>query len=258
MGECIVKKSTKENLHAQYDRLSSQAYAWFMSSCGRELRTFEHHLVKNTLDMVKGRRLCSVGFSENINGLFVDTFSLGSLANSHSSLCSDVHFWPIESKSMDVVLLHHVLEWSHSPRRILREASRVLCPGGSIVILGFNPLSLVAGCRYFSSYYPRALRQAKLYSLSVVNEWLLTLGFSCESANFALRAAPFHYEDPETVSFFKKGILNKLPIGSIFVLVVVKERFGLISNDEAWSHDGKPAFDPSYACQAATDNKYQP
>src|SRR3989304_6194451 len=53
--------------------------------------------------------------------------------------------------------LPHILEFSPHAHRILREAERVLMPEGSIVISGFNPLSLWGAKRammHRSSDYP--------------------------------------------------------------------------------------------------------
>lgn len=48
---------------------------------------------------------------------------------------------PLPGDSIDTLLLHHALDFSPSPHAVLREAARVLMPGGHIVIVGFNPLS---------------------------------------------------------------------------------------------------------------------
>lgn len=49
---------------------------------------------------------------------------------------------PVASNSIDVVLLHHVLDFSLNPHQLLREATRATIPNGYIVIVGFNPFSL--------------------------------------------------------------------------------------------------------------------
>ncbi len=49
---------------------------------------------------------------------------------------------PLPCDSIDALILHHALDFSPSPHSVLREAIRVLMPGGHIVVVGFNPLSL--------------------------------------------------------------------------------------------------------------------
>lgn len=246
-------KNNKDYTGNQYKYLSSQAYEWFMSSKGAELRRIEYKLIECTLQRLNGLTACLTGFSEQSSFTLKSNqrvFLLGSLQASNAPVRSDIHFWPVKSKSMDVVLLHHSLEWSQQPQRILREACRVLAPGGEIVVVGFNPLSLLSVSRFFSSYYPKALRQARLYSVSVVNEWLNTLGFSCESVHFSLRAAPLRYASPEGDFSLQKGIFGQLPIGGIFVLVAIKEQCGLIMNEDAWKQESKSLVRASYACNA--------
>ena len=51
-------------------------------------------------------------------------------------------FLPIETNSIDLVLLPHILEFSSNPHQILREVQRVLMPEGHVIVCGFNPRSL--------------------------------------------------------------------------------------------------------------------
>ncbi len=64
------------------------------------------------------------------------------LGDSESTLISPLNALPLQNDSVDVVLLNHCLEFSHDPRGVLREAVRVLRPGGHILLLGFQPASL--------------------------------------------------------------------------------------------------------------------
>lgn len=96
---------------------------------------------------------------------------------------------PFETGSIDLVLLPHVLEFSAHPHQILREVERVLRPEGSVIISGFNPLSLW-GMR-------RALGQKKEYpwcgkfiSLLRMKDWLALLGFEMVVVRFSCYAPP--------------------------------------------------------------------
>ena len=50
---------------------------------------------------------------------------------------------PLESDSVDTVILHHTLEFARRPHDVLREVQRVLTPQGQVLVVGFNPYSLL-------------------------------------------------------------------------------------------------------------------
>lgn len=50
---------------------------------------------------------------------------------------------PFASDSMDMVVAFHALEFDEHPHGTLREAQRVLRPHGHLVVVGFNPISIL-------------------------------------------------------------------------------------------------------------------
>jgi SAM-dependent methyltransferase len=83
---------------------------------------------------------------------------------------------PIESQSIDVALLHHVLDFSSNPHQLLREVTRTLMPNGHIVLVGFNPWSALGlrralSCVISSSHF---YRQHHL-QVSRLNDWCKVL-----------------------------------------------------------------------------------
>jgi len=253
-----MKNNKERQLNKDYLDFSSQMYEWFMSDEGQSLRCIESALIEQVLSRVNGEHFCSVGFSEHIHQfsstLMPYTFSLGSLQLNQSPVHSDVHFWPVLSRSMDVVLLHHVLDWTRSPQRVLREATRALCPSGTLVVIGFNPLSVYSLSRFFSAKHPNVCRKATWYSANVVIEWLDTLGFSCESVSFFLRRAPFKYSVSNPVIPASQGMLCSIPIGGIYMLVALKEGAGYIFSNDAWQRERFYSVGASYARSQAEFN----
>ena len=60
----------------------------------------------------------------------------------YSQLQCDLDRIPLETGSVDFMVLQHVLEFSPNPHSVLREATRVLAPQGNLVLICFNPYSL--------------------------------------------------------------------------------------------------------------------
>lgn len=86
---------------------------------------------------------------------------------------------PIETESVDVVVLMHALDFSDSPHQLLREVHRVLTPHGHLVILGNNRYSprgwwhrlrdALKGSRHMSQQAP---------GLRKLDDWLRLLNFA--------------------------------------------------------------------------------
>ncbi|MEM7366526.1 MAG: methyltransferase domain-containing protein, partial [Pseudomonadota bacterium] len=64
-----------------------------------------------------------------------------SLEEENASFWGDGLQLPFENDSIDVLILHHMLDFFEEPQQLLREVERVALPMGYLVILGFNPVS---------------------------------------------------------------------------------------------------------------------
>lgn len=52
---------------------------------------------------------------------------------------ADIYALPIERNSVDLAIMHQVLHYLDDPGRALREAARVLAPGGRLLVVDFAP-----------------------------------------------------------------------------------------------------------------------
>ena len=84
---------------------------------------------------------------------------------------------PIDSHAVDVVILPHVLEFESRPHEALRESSRVLVPEGSLVVLGFNPMSMIGLRRVFRHRAEAAPWCGTYFGAGRLRDWLTLLGF---------------------------------------------------------------------------------
>lgn len=77
---------------------------------------------------------------------------------------------PIETDNIDLVVASHILESSSDPHQVLREIDRILVPEGQLILIGFNPWSLMRS--------GNALRKkVDLPVMSRVRDWFSLLGF---------------------------------------------------------------------------------
>lgn len=56
---------------------------------------------------------------------------------------TSLHELPISGGSVDLVVIPHTLEFIDNPRQLLSEACRIVKPEGLIIVIGFNPYSLL-------------------------------------------------------------------------------------------------------------------
>jgi len=77
---------------------------------------------------------------------------------------------PLQTDNIDLIVASHTLETCTDPHTVLREMDRVLVPEGQLLLIGFNPLSLVRS--------GSALRRRKdLPGVNRVKDWFSLLGF---------------------------------------------------------------------------------
>jgi len=113
------------------------------------------------------------------NSFFLQTRAGGDACDI-PSLASDSQALPFKSNSLDGVVLHHALEKAADPRIVLREVTRVLAPGGRVVICGFNPLSMIGLRRLYARLVDEPLRSHRLINPIRLFDWLTLLGYELE------------------------------------------------------------------------------
>ncbi|MTI14651.1 class I SAM-dependent methyltransferase [Sansalvadorimonas verongulae] len=215
---------------------------WFTSERGQFLLETEQRLLGTLLPRMFGHHACTLG-------ILPDASLLDETPIVHKTFLSplderpvermvrlSVTDWPIQPRSMDVVLLHHALEFAERPHRMLRESCRAILPGGRLVVVGFNPRSLWNPVRMLGLGQDRAIRRAKFYHPRRIKDWLTLLNFRTCHVHYGGGLFPlttrFSPAKRRRVEDFIAD--SPLGLGSFYVLVAVKERSGLIPYDRRW------------------------
>lgn len=96
---------------------------------------------------------------------------------------------PLQSDSVDIMLLPHTLEFAAEPHEVLREAGRVLTGEGELLVLGFEPLGGWSVRHAFTrgGFPPGRIRTIPAHRLA---DWLKLLGFEVGAAERFLYVPP--------------------------------------------------------------------
>ncbi len=137
---------------------------------------------------------------------------------------------PLQNDSVDAIIAHHCLEFAVNPHQVLREIQRVLTPQGQLLVIGFNPFSLL-GCK---TRLRGALRDPlwsrhRPVSEHRLTDWLHLLG--CEVLDtFRLYGLP-PVGSGRLRQWMAQGdawtARHNLPIGGLYILHATKQVAGL-------------------------------
>ncbi len=203
---------------------------WFDSEQGKYVLDWELAQFDSAVDDIFGYHALQIGLPE-IDFLRENRIPHKTVIGVEEGASVRSRPWelPIASNSVDLVLLPHVLEFSEHAHQILREAERVLMPDGSIVISGFNPVSLWGAKHAFgfkSDHYPW---RGKMIGLIRLRDWLKLLSFEHSGGSFGCYAPPFKSAKwLERWKFMEKAGERWWPIaGGAYVVRAIKRTVGM-------------------------------
>jgi SAM-dependent methyltransferase len=162
---------------------------WFAGPLGTRVLREEAALAPLALDDVFGFELLQVGAWGPARHLLdgartQHTTLVAPEITSGVTLCSPLDSLPFRSDSIDAIFLPHTLELMEDPYAVLREAERVLCAEGCLMICGFNPFSGWGVRRAFAQYFGRPVfppQTRRLLSERRLRDWVAVLGFDVHS-----------------------------------------------------------------------------
>jgi SAM-dependent methyltransferase len=180
---------------------------WYDSRLGQMVAECEQGLLHDVLSNLFGFHLLMVG-----HGKFRDYLSNSRISHrmimevgerqsdSPEQFLAQPDAVPVQTDSIDVIVLPHLLEFSERPHDVLREVDRVLIPEGHVVILGFNPFSLWNLWRWALGWKGRVPWCGRFISATRMKDWLALLGFEVIETHYYFFRPPLQ----------QKGLLGKL------------------------------------------------
>ncbi len=213
---------------------------WNETALGRVLLSEQRKQIDEILSGLFGYHLLELS-------CFKGSLSEGSRINhrfkvspSHSEQISAVanpEELPIANECLDVVLLHHVLDYSPHPHQILREANRALIARGHLIIVGFNPWSLQGLHKLAAQWLGKGdfWRRHSLRSGRVI-DWLHLLDCTPVQLERGFYRMPVNHDRTlGRFQFWEKLCRKlKLPFGGYYIIVATKDRVSMKPVKPTW------------------------
>lgn len=192
---------------------------WLSTPLGRQLLAGEAEVLRGLLDDVFGLELLQLGYwgaSRELLSMSRTRRQTVVAPRAHPGsgcevdIVAELDQLPIQTASVDAVLLPHSLEFESEPHAIVREADRVLTGEGQLIVLGFRPASLW-GLRAAASRqgYPPGLK--RMLGVGRVRDWLELLGYEVVMQRRYLYSRPWGVSDRAPRRVLRRGLFNPLP-----------------------------------------------
>ena len=234
---------------------------WYQTSLGRQLLADQRAQTDRLVGNLSGARQLHVALSHRLPLATGTDFPQQILVTPswHDQMPAGVAVCdsdelPFPSESIDLVILHHAADFSLHPHQVLREASRVLRGEGSILMMGFNPLSLW-GLRRLVSRQRTGPWGGRFLLRSRMEDWLSLLGFAVESAETSFFKTPLQ----ASTLHEGRGIIERvcgnrfLPVGAYYCILAKKRIYSRLPRKPAWRSKNVIALPAKGAVGASRD-----
>lgn len=168
--------------------------AWLAGPLGSMLLDQERAVVADSLECAFGLHCVQVGDWGGPEAFLASartrrTALVAARPARGAALIAEPAALPLQSDSVDVMLLPHTLEFAPDPHEVLREAARVLTGEGELVVAGFDPLGSWSLRNAFTrgGSPPGISRTIPATRLA---DWLKLVGFEVGPAQRYLYAPP--------------------------------------------------------------------
>ena len=184
-----MKSASSDQDPAEYRRLLVE---WFFSNSGNALRAMESDYLSKVIPFRYQQQILQIGslgwereyYDTDVRSDFVVVDRVAVADESTGRIVANCGEIPLESESMDVVIVPHCLEFESDQYGVLVEAERILKPEGRLILLLFNPWS-----RTRFVHYPDGLRGivpwcGNFVSQHKLRHWLGSMDFDVSLVSY--------------------------------------------------------------------------
>lgn len=211
------------------DMLATMLTRWLQSPQGAAVWRAEQEQIRPIVSRIFGYHILQIGCSED-HSLIADSpaghkiiFSPCYRSGALNAVANNEEL-PLANDSVDAVVLHHALDFTEDSHKVLREATRVLRPGGQMVIVGFNPYS----CWGFWKLFKRRINipwRGRFISRGRLTDWLRLLDLHIDNVRHSLHFLPL--KNRRLLAYAPKlekiGVRLGSPFGGVYIIVCLKQ-----------------------------------
>ncbi|HET8711568.1 MAG TPA: class I SAM-dependent methyltransferase [Spongiibacteraceae bacterium] len=215
----------------QVQALAPVLHEWFETDLGQAVLAAERRLIEPSLTNCFGYHLLQLGIDGD-QSFFRDCrvqrcFKAGPVLPQSTSEQSapfvqcNFEELPFDTDSLDVVVAHHVVEFASDPYAMLRELYRVTVPEGRVVLIGFNPWSLLGARMVMGRLKDSSVWRNHWLSAARMLDWLQLLGFAVQDTKYGFHQLPLH----RTARWGESDATwaHHLPGGGIYMITALKQ-----------------------------------
>ncbi len=227
--------------------LHQEMTQWLASPLGQALLESEAAILEPILARIFGYHFLQLGVSEysmlaaspvGHKLAFVPQYTAG-----QSDVVASNEALPLQNESVDAVLIHHALDYTPNNHRLLREAARVLMPGGKLVIVGFNPISSW-GLRKLCRWRHVTPWNGRYTPSPRVQDWLKLLEFTVDRVEHGAYLLPLTHNKLVEAAPRLESLGQKFsaPLGAVYVIVACKQVMPVTPIMPRWPRMPRPVL----------------
>jgi SAM-dependent methyltransferase len=204
-------------------------FSWYQTPRGKLLKQLEIEYLQRSITVSCQQTILQIGGldweNEFIDSslykkfVIIDSKQLGD--STAVKIKAKAFQLPLQSDSVDMILLPHLLEFDAFRFQTMREIERVLKPEGIVIIVNFNPWSMWVRYQFLWDKKMADSWRGHFISQSRVLDWLKLLNFEVTTAS------EFHLDSVK--SMHGKSIKKNCSISSTaYAIRAIKRRYNLI------------------------------
>lgn len=204
-------------------------FAWYQTPRGRLLQQLEAEYLRHAIQVGCRQTIVQIGGlnweNEFIDCSLYEKFTIvdyrGLGWHEAMKIRAKAFSLPIQTASVDLVIVPHLLEFDAHRFQTIREVERILKPEGSVIIINFNPWNLwvryqfIWDKKWSDSWHAHFLRSSRIV------DWLKLLNFEVKTHA--------EFDVDESGSAQQKFKVHKNPLAAAaYSIKAIKRRYTLI------------------------------